>query len=418
MKLRGSLVSAALLLMSQTALAYDVVDRYKLIDDKFRTDQMLNDFGHDFLFDINASLNKNVMDVVNDVKDATSFSGTSTQKLTNAQNVLTKYDKTEQTVRFNLNLGFPLPSFTAFGVSVKPNFRVIGNVAANIGIRSETLTPALLLDLINIDIPTELKNAILSTNYSANDDLLKTSVCNSLTDANAQAVCTANQGKYFYPSNTNIPNLLLFAKVDARAGLYNQYTYGEHFFGNFNLYALSRTDIFQRINANMIANGAKIDLPSKKNTELVAMTDYNLGYKNSNYTVALGVEDLKIAKVKERESGSKALSYAYDPMIRLHADATYKYESFSLQPYAGVHKRSGYSLADGMYLGTLVGAHVWGDRLGVVFKGQVDKQYFTIAPRIKLWLMQLEYSLKSPIKSTDGDVKLSAIHSIDFRLFF
>ena len=410
MKLKKSLIAGLLVLSTQAAQAYNVVDRFKLIDDKFKTDQMLNDFGHDFLFDVNASLNKNVTDVISDVKDA--------NDLTSAQNILTKYDKTEQTIRLNLNIGFPLPRFTAFGVTVIPNVRVNANVGANIGIRSETLTPAMLLELVNIDLPTELKNKILATTYTGGEDLLKNSVCSSLSDAAAQTLCYANQNKYFYPTNTNVPNLLLFAKVDARAGLYNQYTYGEHFFGNFNLYALSRTDVFQRINANMIANGSEIELPKKKNTEMAAMADYNLGYKNSNYTVSLGVEDLKLVKLKEKEAGAKELSYGYDPLIRLHADASYRFTALSLQPFAGVHKRSGYGFADGVYVGAIAGAHVWGDRLGLSLRGMLDKQYLTINPRIKLWLMQLEYSLKNPVKSTDGDVKLSAIHSIDFRLFF
>ena len=410
MKLTKSLIAGLLVLSTQTVQAYSVVDRFKLIDDKFKTDQMLNDFGHDFLFDINASLNKNVTNVIKDVKDA--------NDLTSAQNILTKYDRTEQTIRLNLNIGFPLPRFTAFGVTVIPNIRVNANVGTNIGIRSETLTPAMLLELVNIDLPTELKNKILATTYTGGQDLLKNDVCNSLSDASAQTLCFANQNKYFYPTNTNAPNLLLFAKVDARAGLYNQYTYGEHFFGNFNLYALSRTDVFQRINANMIANGTEIELPKKKNTEMAAMADYNLGYKNSNYTVSLGVEDLKLVKLKEKEAGAKDLNYGYDPLIRLHADASYRFTALSLQPFAGVHKRSGYGFADGVYVGATAGAHVWGDRLGLALRGMLDKQYLTINPRIKLWLMQLEYSLKNPVKSTDGDVNLSAIHSIAFRLFF
>lgn len=71
-----------------------------------------------------------------------------------------------------------------------------------------------------------------------------------------------------------------------------------------------------------------------------------------------------------------------------------------------------------MYVGADAGAHVWGDRIGLQLRGMFDKQYVTISPRMKLWLLQLEYSMKKPLKSMDGDVKLSAIHSIDLRLFF
>jgi hypothetical protein len=212
--------------------------------------------------------------------------------------------------------------------------------------------------------------------------------------------------------------MALFAKMDGKVGLFNDYTYGEHFFGNLNLYGLVRSDIEQIMTKNMIANGAKVEMPKKLNTEGTMQMDYRLGYQNSNYTTFLSVEELKLSRIKERDLASRAQVYGYDPLLRLHADATYKYSAFSLQPFMGVHKRNGYTLSDGVYGGASVGAHVWGERIGVQLRGMLDKQYITITPRFKLWLMQLEYSLKSPVKSTDGDVKLSAIHSVDFRLFF
>lgn len=426
MKHFRALAVASLLSVSATqAFSYDVVDRYKLIDDKLKTEQMLRPFGHDFFLDVGAALNKNVTDFVDDIKKANDFQGSDADKLANAQTILAKYDKTEQTIKFNVALGIPVFSFSIGELKVQPNIRVYADGGANIGIRSETLTAEMLLDLINVEIPTELRNAIIANfgNYStvpghANNDLLNPTLCATLGDPTAQAICTANQGKYFFPTNTNLPDMLLFAKIDGRAGLFNNYTYGEHFFGSWNLYGLSRTDIFQRVNANMIAKGSKVELPKKKNTEMALQTDFRVGYNNANYRVFASVEDLKLSKLKDRSEGSKELSYGYDPLMRIHADALFRYSVFSLNPFAGFHKRKGYGFADGMYLGTDAGAHVWGDRLGLQLRGMVDKQYFTISPRMKLWLLQLEYSMKSPMKSMDGDVKLSAIHSLDLRLFF
>lgn len=423
MKHFRALAVASLLSVSATqAFSYDVVDRYKLIDDKLKTEQMLRPFGHDFFLDVGAALNKNVTDFVDDIKKANDFQGSDADKLFNAQTILAKYDKTEQTIKFNVALGIPVFSFSIGELKVQPNIRVYADGGANIGIRSERLTTAMVLDLINIDLPTELKNQILANPITAGADILdpngNNSLCASLSSPEAQAICIANKGKYFYPSNLDTPDMLLFAKIDGRAGLFNEYTYGEHFFGSWNLYALSRTDIFQRVNANMIAKGSKVELPKKKNTEMALQTDLRVGYNNANYRVFASVEDLKVSKLKDRSEGSKELSYGYDPLMRIHGDALFRYSVFSLNPFAGFHKRKGYGFADGMYLGTDAGAHVWGDRLGLQLRGMVDKQYFTISPRMKLWLLQLEYSMKSPMKSMDGDVKLSAIHSLDLRLFF
>lgn len=420
MKHFKALAIASVLSLSLPAFSYDSVARFKLIDDKLKTEQMLRPLGHDFFIDLGIAANKDLQTAASDFSDAASFQGTTAAKITNAQTVLRKYDKTEQTVKASLALGFPIFSFTAWGVKVKPNFRVFGDAGANLGIRSEALTAQSLIDMIDVDVPQAMKDAIIAAfpTYAANDDLLKNDVCNAITDVAAKAACFANQGQYFFPSDTNVPDMFLYVKVDAKAGLFNQYTYGDHFFGDFNLYAMGRLDGAQRVNANTIASGRKIELPKKKNTEISAQVDYRLGYQNANYRTFLGLEELKITTVKEREAGSKELSYRYDPLIRLHADALFKFSVLSLQPFLGVHKRAGYGLGDGLYLGADAGAHVFGDRLGVQLRGMYDKQYFTISPRLKLWLLQLEYSLKNPVKSMDGDVKLSAIHSINLRLFF
>lgn len=407
-------VASALTVFATNAFSYDVVNRYKLIDDKLKTEQMLRPIGHDFFLDIGAAANKDVKTFVTDLKDA----GSATDKVTAAQNLLTKYDKTEQTVKINVGLGFPIFSFSAWDLKVQPNVRALVDVGANIGIRSDVLTTADLVNLFPVEVPQELKT-LLGTLRPGQDAIAECKNAPTVTAATKALCATLPVGKYIIPNlTTTVPNVALFAKVDGRVGLFNDYTYGEHFFGNLNLYGLSRTDIFQRVTKDMIQAGSKVELPTTKNTETTLNMDYRLGYQNSNYKVFASVEDLKLSTMTAKKAGSRDLSYGYDPLLRLHADAMYKFSVLSLNPFVGFHKRSGYGFSDGMYLGADAGAHVWGDRLGLQLRGMVDNQYFTLSPRLKLWLIQLEYSLKAPMKSMDGDVKLSAIHSIDFRLFF
>ncbi|MCK6595356.1 MAG: hypothetical protein L6Q33_09170, partial [Bacteriovoracaceae bacterium] len=409
----------------QSASAYDVVDRYKLIEDKLKTEAMMRPFGHDFILDINASMNKNALDFVDDVKKAGETQGSTGDKLNAANAVLAKYDKTEQSIKVNLNIGIPIFSFTAWDVNVKPNLRVNADMGANIGIKSELLTEEKIVDLFGDEIPaalaTEIRKAgffgvcagrTTSTTYGAGKTCDVIEYCNNpLTSlpAEAKLYCSTQKvGEYVFPTEQAVPNFDLFAKLDVKAGLFNEFTSGEHFFGHWNIYGLSRTDIFQKVTSSQIAAGQEIELPKKQNTETTLQTDLKFGYKNSNYSTFLAAEEIKISKMKERETGSKEQSYGYDPLIRFHADALYRWNALSIQPFLGVHKRSGYGFSDGMYLGADAGAHVWGDRLGLMLRGMVDKQYLTLTPRMKLWLMQLEYSAKAPLKSTDGDTKLSA----------
>jgi hypothetical protein len=417
MKVLKALALTSLLSASMSsAFAYNVVDRYTLLDDKIKTEQMLRPFGHDFFLDLGLAMNKNAKTFVKDLSDA----GKAADKTTAAQNVLTKYDKTEQMIKINFALGIPIFKFSAWDLKVQPNIRAFADAAANMGITSDSLTISDVLNFIPENIPYRDEFATFVTGLNAGDDIIVECKASGTLRAEIKAFCaTQPTGKYIKPDlSGKVPNVQLFAKLDVRAGLFNEYTYGEKFFGNLNLYVLNRTDIYQRISKDMIIAGAKIDLPKKSNTENTLQLDYKLGYQYEKYRVAGSLEELKIATMKKRDTDSKEMAYGYHALMRVHADATFKYSAFTLNPFLGVHKRSGYGFSDGLYAGADAGAYVWGDRLGLQLRGMFDKQYLTISPRMKLWLMQLEYSLKSPLKSTDGDVKLSAIHSIDFRLFF
>lgn len=406
-------LASLLTLASTQAHAYNVVDRYKLIDDKLKTEQMLRPIGHDFFLDIGASLNKNVKDVIDDIKVASKAA-----TVTAATDALVKYDKTEQTIKVNVGLGTPLPSFSAWDLKMKPNLRVFVDFGANLGIRSQVLTPTDVLNFFSEDIPADFKTFVLG--LTAGTDVIASCKASTTLSTTTKAFCaTQATGKYIIPNlSQTIPSLALFGKGDAKAGFFNDYTYGEHFFGNFNLYGLGRADIYQLVTAEQVAKGQTIEAPKKMNTEVTLQTDYRLGYNNANYRIFAGVEEIKLSKIKDAPVGGKPQQYGYDPLIRIHGDALFKYSILSFNPFAGVHKRTGYSFSDGVYAGADLGAHVWGDRIGLQFRGMADKQYITFSPRVKLWLMQLEYSLKAPLKSMDGDVKLSAINSIDLRLFF
>lgn len=422
MKSTRALALGSLLVFS-SAHAYDVVERYKIIDDKLKTEAMLRPIGHDFFLDVSAAMNKNITDVIDEVEKASKHQGTDQEKIDEANRVLTKYDKTEQTVKINVGLGFPLPSFTAWDVKFKPNFRALVDVGANIGIRNQKLNNQDLINLFKDQLPAELQTFLLNVDLASLSGQDIRTVCLAQfpsASSPANMYCTGLEvGKYVVPTiGTTDPTMTLLAKADAKVGFYNDYTYGEHFFGNFNLYGMGRADLYQFVTGTQIAKGDSIESPKKMNTEMTLQADYRLGYRNTNYSIFGSVEELKLTKLSDAKEGSKEHTYGYDPLMRLHADATFRANAFSIQPFLGVHKRSGYGFDDGMYLGTMVGAYVWGDRMGLQLRGMVDKQYLTISPRVKLWLMQLEYSLKKPLKATDGDVKLTALHSLDFRIFF
>ncbi len=423
MKPIRALALTSLLATLSSAHAYDVVKRYKIIDDKLKTEAMMRPIGHDFFLDISAAMNKNLTDVIDDVKKVSDFQGSDAAKINEANRVLTQYDKTEQSVKINVGLGFPLPSFTAWDTKFQPNFRALLDVGANIGIRNQPLDNQDLINLFRDELPAGLKTYLLGVNLAslAGQDIRTVCLTQFPNAASPENIyCTSLQaGKYVVPSvGSTDPTMTLLAKADLKAGFFNNYTNGEHWFGNFNLYAMGRADLYQFITGTQIAKGDSIESPDQMNTEVTVQTDYRIGYRNSNYSIFASVEELKLAKVKDTKEGGKAHTYDYDPLIRLHADANFRAGALSLQPFVGMHKRSGYGVGDGVYAGIMVGAYVWGDRLGLQMRAMFDKEYITLSPRVKLWLMQLEYSIKKPLKDSVDDVKLTAIHSLDFRIFF
>lgn len=417
---KWTLAAGLLLLGLQSAHAYNVVDRYKLLEDRFKTQDMLNPIGHDFFLDLRVGLNKNLPDIISDAGDVADVEGES-ESLAAAQEFLREYENTEQTLNAKVSLGFPLPSFTAFGVEFKPNFRASGNIGANIGIRKEKLDANNIFDLINVDLPPELEQAIRNhinvTGFQPHEDIVE-KACTTGNGIADTSVCTPFLNQYFYPED-DVPNLFVFAKLDAQAGLFTNYNYGENVFGSFNLYGMHRTDMFFRISQEALSRDQDvISLGDEENSEVYAMIDYHLGYRLDNYAASVGVEELKLATISDRKAGSKAPVYGTDALIRLHAQAEYKLSNLKVTPFLGAHKRSGYGFGDGAYLGADVMAHVWGEKLGIRMRGQIDKEHLTLSPMLKLWLMHIDYTLKQPLSSDVDGVKVSALHSLNFRLFF
>lgn len=406
-------LSGLLLTTTLSAKAYNAVDRFKILDDKIKTTQNLYPIGHDFFLDLNVAIYKDLPATINDISTV-SKSNDVNKVLT----TLANYNDTEETLFAHIGMGIPIFSFGIGEAKFQPNLRALVDAGLNVGISNAPLSNEELMALIPITIPTDLHDFILT--LSAGDDVIDKCINFSSLSASTKAMCSLLPiGKYFIP-NTGDPKIAVMSKVDAKVGFFNSYTYGEHFFGNFNLYGLIRADLYKTTSALSVARGEKIELPKgdQINTEGTAQVDYSLGYKNSNYRINTSVEEIKLAVVKKRKSTSKEHAYKYDPLIRLQADADYRLGTLSFKPYLGLHKRSGYSVGEGAYLGGIFGAHVFGDRLGISFNTMLEKDYVTLTPHLKLWLLELQYSLKNPLKRREGDVKLSAIHSIDLRLAF
>lgn len=416
-----ALIAGVTFLAEAQSADYDVVKRFKLLEDKFATHEMLTPLGHDFLIDIHALLNKDLFDFIDEADAVSKTQGSDAQKIAAAQTFLHKYDKTEQNVRVRLNLGFPLPSFTVWGVKLVPDFRVGAGLGILMGIRTTTFDINNILQYVGNDIDPALLTYLQSCNFSgitsaSNKDIVQFAVTNCGVPA---AVATPYLNKYYAPSDLTAPNVFNYVKGEARAGFYVGYEKGEHWFGNVNLYGLARADAKIVVtDAALAGNGEVGELPDELNTTMNMVTDLKFGYKNGNLQGFAAVEELKIARMSDNEAKAGKLLYGEDALIRVQGDYLYKFVGFDLKPFAGTHVRSGYGAGDGFYAGGDIGYYVWNDRIGLRFRTMVDKEHLTISPAAKLWFMHIEYMLKTPMKSEVDGVKPSTLHSLNFRLFF
>jgi len=412
-------------LLSTTTQAYDLVKRMKLMDDRFKTQELLRPFGHDFIFDLSATANSDTQDLLDDVDKLSSLTGTTQQQVNQADAILQKHYDTEKFIRLRLNLGIPIFSFNAFGIHWKPNLRVEGGLSALINTKKEAVTFTSLIN--NLDqIPANVRSALTScslTGLTDGQDILAHCVTNgSITQAQADFI-KATYGITKIPflasivnSSSDLPVFDNYIKIDAKAGMVFDYTKGEHWFGQFNLMALGRADLRKRLDATLlIAGGGDLDL-GEPNTQMTAIGEYRLGYKNSNYSAFLGLEEIKLAEISSEPTGKP--TYGTDPLIRIHAQANYRVWIFTATPFVGTHSRSGYGMGDAAYLGADWGAHIWGDRIGTTLRTMVDKEHFTFATRFKAWIAHLELMAKIANKERVDGVKVSEIYSVDLRFFF
>ncbi len=414
-----ALVTAVLFLAKAQASTYDVKERAITLDDRFKVEDMLRPYGHDFIIDITAGLNTNALDFYNDANDVSKTQGSDSEKLAAGQAFLRKYRDTEQTIRFGLNLGAPLPSFSAFDIKFVPNLRVGVNLMVNLGVRATQLSAATILNYVGSDLSSTLKDLIVSKfgTMSAGDDIVAKAIQGESPAVAAEAAPYLN--KYYYPSDTSVPDVLTYAKADAKVGFYTNYEVNENFFGNINLYGMGRADTQVIVTADSLSKGSDtIDFGEEMNTNIAAVMDYQLGYRNGNLRGMASVEELKIATISDNKEKAGDLNYEIKSLFRLHGDYRYDFSAFTLRPFAGAYKRSGYNQDAQPYGGLDFGTHVWDERIGLQVRGMVDEEHLTLTPRLKLWLMQLEYSLKQPLKSKINDTKVSTLHSLNFRLFF
>ena len=424
--------------------AYDIQDRFELINDRFSTDEMLNPSGHDFLLEVNGAFSAKLLDVVDD-GDKVSKKDDEDKAL----EYLNKYKDNEYTVKIGTQLGIPLPTFYLGKLKIVPDLRIHGRGLVNFDIATRPITSETVLSFVDEskirdmlgdqeladtvmeklqdqDFLTELLSGgtgeILAKFKAADYDLAEQFIKDNFTEVQFDAIKekvaeSSDAQKWTIPATDGSePVLSAYTRLDVKGGLNLNYFY-DKWFGNLNLYAFHRTDYLKSLTAGSFAKGAKpLDDVKKLNSTIFANVDFKLGHQFGRYSVYGAVEEIKVAEVKARNKESTKPYYKSDPLLRVHGEAKFQWGGLSFTPFVGAFKRSFYDVSDGIYAGADAGAFIFGERIGILARAMVDPGYFTLAGQVKFWLVEADLSIKTPVKSEVEGQKVSNLYAANIRI--
>ncbi len=278
------------------------------------------------------------------------------------------------------------------------------------------------------DVKTLLSNftidSLIAGGQSSGNDILAFLASQYPNNAAVQQALTEYRGKFVFPAltSTEVPTMEALVKMDGKAGLLTNF-YKDELSGFVNLYWMHRTDYYALITQEDIVN--KTDFKDKyknKNTQTFIMSDIKVAHdweflEGFTWNAFGSVEEIKISRLSDNKTKAGDLRYGVDPLFRFQTGMMFRLGVVGVNAFTGFHKRSGYGFSDGLYVGLDGNVGVLGDRLQVQLRTLFDKEHWTLSPRLKLWFMQLEYSLKNPLRSRIDGVKPSAIHSLNVRFF-
>ncbi len=331
-------------------------DRFQLLRDKMKVNTLMKPFEHDFILDIDLALSKKFVDVASDSGDFVD----NNKSASAVADFLSKYNDTEYFLKAGLALGVPLPSFSI------GSFKFISDV-----------------------------RGFAEAGASA-----------SIT-ARAQDLAAASLGLV---NNNSQSYIQIFAQQDFKYGLNIGYEYKNHIFGHLFLYKLDRWDRNEIVDATQLVSqdGDIVDLDKAKNTNHVLTTDFKIGYKKQEFKTYLSLEEVKVSTM----SKSGDLAYGIKPLFHFHADYTWDLFVMDLTLFAGIMKRSSYDFDDGFYKGVLFDFNYFPIDASLI----LDNEFFTLQPKIDLWLLTLDYSFKKPINAKKDGFKSDAIHALNLRI--
>lgn len=352
-----SLVLVVTLLLSSLVLAgRNEIDRFSLMEDRIETDRILRPIGRDFFIDINGIVTSDTMDVISDAEDKANSNSVS-----EVQDFLNGNVKTEHQAFANIGLGFPLWRFRLFDREFRPSFKSFFDLG-------------------------------VSASIAEADPVL------GLTNAFIQ----------------------LYAKMDVKVGFNFNWFWDdqEFYYSDFFIHGLKRRDHFiQAEGTTLIANKDALDINEAADNSITLLAgDIKLGYRKDKIDAFVSLEELKLTEVSDNRDFPGGTNFGVSKaMLRLHGSYEMDSESFyKFKPFAGLFKRSYYTIEDTVYIGSEV--FLWEGMFSAVLK--TDIHYGTFTPRFRWGALQVELTYRVPYDGNLNGLTVDPYYGANLRLAF
>ena len=395
--MKKNILILLILAITHQVFGYDIVERTTLIEDRLKLQESLRPLGHDFYFDSNGFFSTDILDLVDDVKEkANTVVDGNQQSAIDAAAALTEvWSGKELSGRLNLGIGVPLFQFSLWGIKFVPELlRVDFGLTANVSISEETIEPRDFIDMLGDDIDPNIKalieivtvDEIVASIDDGNDNnnnlfVVLSDEANRSGDAQLQLAVAQNRESLediiipqeiidALTGTDTVPNLDIYLKADTKVGPRLAW-YGKNFFGHINFYGLLRVDTYTKITSASISGGAdSFDVPSDiEETNLTI--DAAIGYRADNFSIIASMDEVKLATLSEADDANNL--YQTPILFKVYGEMNFKpFDFMRLKAFGGIHKRTGYGIGDGYFIGADLGAYVWKDRLGIQFRTQLD----------------------------------------------
>lgn len=397
--------------------SYESISRFQLENDRFHNSSFFSFQGHNYIFSLASFGSQGVSGIFKEAKSISRLSGGTL--LNQAQNFLAKLSHTEHFFTLESELKVPLKSFRAKNFLIKPYLNFILNLGTLSGIQSEPLSISTIIDYIGGNIPVFIRERVIQNfnNIPAGADIIGYIIDNDPL-VPSTSVTESYRGLYFMPTDSSFPILDIYGQFKSEMKLGFNYKSYENYYGYFNIVLLPKFDFRLKVSADTIANNRSLlKIPKEKNTSYFIALDYKLGRKANHWNYYFSIDNFNLYKLVDNEEKGGKLYYDNEALFRFYGEYSLGFNFFELRPYLGLHKRKGYTVKDGFYLG--VHADVWKlSKYKASFQTQLDREYLFLGTTLSFKGLDVGYTWKNPFWEVRSNIIISNVHSFYLRTHF